>query len=91
MSTATHLATQATVRALLSLTARTWRVADEMGCLGDASGAVVPVPVRVRTPSPRHAPRGRAAGTLRAVTGNDVTGEQWPYWPTYPGLAAGWR
>ena len=87
MSTRTHLAA---AQAVLSVTARDWGVADEMRCVGGPAVALAPVRVRATLPTlPGRAKLGQAVRAPRA--GIDVTAEQWPYWPTYPGLAAGWR
>ena len=87
MSTRTHLAA---AQAVLSVTARDWGVADEMRCVGGSAVALAPVRVRAALPTlPGRAKLGQAVRAPPA--GIDVTAEQWPYWPTYPGLAAGWR
>ena len=91
MSTRTHLAA---AQAVLSVTARDWGVADEMRCVGGAAAAVAPVRVRAALPAlPGRAKLGQGTRALRtgSASGSDVTAEQWPYWPTYPGLAASWR
>ena len=79
---------RAAARAMLNLTARSWGVAQA------AAPTVVTAPeadtARVNLTKPR-LPTGGAAWTTRRAEAADVTRDQWPYWPSYPGLAAHWR
>lgn len=81
------LAPRANALALLQVTARSWGLDGCMrgeGAVLQATGAAVRT---TRRPTIIRAVPARR----RPAIALDVTAEQWPYWPTYPGLAANWR
>ena len=65
-------------RTLIGVTAQAWQV--EMGC-----ARATPAPSKRRARGTRVRPAARAAAPV------DISPGQWPYWPSYPGLAAHWR
>jgi hypothetical protein len=75
-------------RALLNLTARSWGVEQAIGCTA-ATG------VAVEKGYPRFTKRRSTLHTTtwtsRGADSADTSVDQWPYWPSYPGLAAHWR
>ena len=86
MSTAA-LDPRAVSRILLSVTARSWGIEQGM----QAQDTVVLANVQAPRRAARRLRPLRVAPTALHADGLDVTTDQWPYWPTYPGLAAHWR
>lgn len=80
---------RATARALLKLTAQSWALEvawdSQPPATSSAAAAHPRLAVRHRSTAKRPAQPARRASDV------DVTADQWPYWPTYPGLAAHWR
>ncbi len=82
---------RAIAQALLQLTAKSWGVEVMDVGLGQP---VMPIAVIAGVARSRQVLRRaahRVAPTARRATAADITPDQWPYWPSYPGLAADWR
>ena len=75
--------------ALLTLTARSWGM--EMLAAEPTGMAAPAVATRPRRTALRLVANRPAQSARRTTADVDVTADQWPYWPTYPGLAAHWR